>query len=92
MGRSTLLIAAACAIVAAVALYLRAWGLLALAVVGGVGFAWYRIQVARSAAAEKFFGDVGEETRLTAFQGGSPSEMPVDRQPPAGRAPRDDGH
>jgi hypothetical protein len=32
----------------------------------------------------EFFGDAGEETRMTGFQGGSPSEMPVDRSPAAG--------
>lgn len=79
---STLLPIVACVLLAAGAAWFRAWGLLALVVVGGAGFAWYRLQVARSAATEKFFGDFGEETRLTGFQG-APSEMPVDRQPPA---------
>lgn len=60
-------------------LYLRSWGGVALLVVIGGGYAWYRMQVARSEAAEQFFGDAGEDTRLTSFQGGSPSEMPVDR-------------
>jgi len=65
-----------------VAYWFQSWGALALLLVAGVGWGWYRMQVARSAAAEKFFGDAGEETRLTGFQGGSPSEMPVDRSPP----------
>lgn len=77
-----LLVAIAAAVLLFVAWWYRSWGALALLVVGGGGLAWYRIQVARTAAAEKFFGDMGEETRLTNFQGGSPSEMPVDRQPP----------
>jgi hypothetical protein len=52
--------------------------------VGAVGIVWYRVQVARSEEAEDFFGGAGEETRLTGFQGGSPSEMPVDRSAAAG--------
>lgn len=60
-------------------IWTHAWGGLALVLVAGVGVAWYKLQVARSAEAEKFFGDVGEDTRLTGFQGGSPSEMPLDR-------------
>jgi hypothetical protein len=66
------------------AIWFRSWGGLALVVVGAIGVIWYRMQVARNAAAEDFFGDAGEETRLTGFQGGSPSEMPVDRGPAAG--------
>ena len=65
------------------------FGTVAFIAVAAGGYAWYRIQVERSAAAEKFFGDMGEETRLTGFQGGSPSEMhppgpsaSSDRQPP----------
>ena len=58
-------------------------------VVMAAGYAWYRLQVARNAAAEKFFDAMGEETRLTGLQGGSPSEMPADRAAPTGRdAPR----
>jgi len=68
------------------AIWFRSWGGLALVVVGAIGIIWYRIQVERAAGAEDFFGDAGEETRLTGFQGGSPSEMPVDRSP-APRAP-----
>lgn len=60
-------------------LYLHSWGGVALLVLIGGGYAWYRMQVARSEAAEEFFGGAGEDTRLTSFQGGSPSEMPVDR-------------
>ncbi len=76
---------------AAVAAWYRSWGLTALVLVGGAGYAWYRAQVDRAAETEKFFGDPGEETRLTGFQaGGSPSEMPP--EPPAvmppGRAQR----
>lgn len=67
-----------------VAWWFQSWGALAFLFVAGVGWGWYRVQVARSAAAEKFFGELGEETGLTGFQGGSPSEMPVDRRPPAG--------
>jgi hypothetical protein len=68
------------------AIWFHSWGGLALVVVGAVGILWYRLQVARNAGTEDFFGDAGEETRLTAFQGGSPSEMPVERGP-APRAP-----
>lgn len=60
------------------ALWLHAWGALALVLVGAAGIGWYRIQVARGAAeAEQFFGDAGEETRLTGLGGASPSEMPT---------------
>jgi O-antigen ligase len=73
-----LIIAAALAVVLVLVLsiYLHSWGGLVLLAVAGGAFAWYRIQVARSEAAEQFFGDAGEDTRLTGFQGGSPSEMP----------------
>lgn len=71
-----LLAAVVAALLLALSWYLRSWGGLALVTVGAAGFAWYRIQVARSEAAERFFGDAGEDTRLTSFQGGSPSEMP----------------
>lgn len=67
---------AAAAVAVLLALYWRSWGLAAFIAVSAGGFAWYRIQVARSDAAQDFFGEVGEETRLTGFQGGSPSEMP----------------
>lgn len=78
--RSDLLLAVPAVALAAVAAWFRAWGLLALVVAGGAGLVWYRLQVARSAASEKFFGELGEETRLTGLQG-SPSEMPADRSP-----------
>ena len=68
------------------AIWFHSWGGLALVVVGAIGIFWYRMQVARSAGTEEFFGDAGEETRLTGFQAGSPSEMPADRGP-APRAP-----
>jgi hypothetical protein len=68
------------------AIWFHSWGGLALVVVGAIGIIWYRMQVARTDDAEDFFGDAGEETRMTGFQGGSPSEMPVDRGP-APRAP-----
>lgn len=67
----------------AVALYHGSWGALVMAVVGAALFGWYKLSVARSAAAEKFFDGAGEETRLTGIQGHSPSEMPVD-PPPGG--------
>jgi hypothetical protein len=82
MNRSTRLIAAAAVAVVlllALSAWLHSWGGVALVVVGAAGFGWYRVQVARGEAAEQFFGEVGEDTRMTQFQGGSPSEMPVDR-------------
>ena len=93
MTRSHRLLAFA-ALVAAVLLglsvYLRSWGGVALVVAAAVGLVWYRVQVARAEATEQFFGDPGEDTRLTSFQAGSPSEMPVDRagEPPASRDTR----
>ena len=69
------------------AIWFHSWGGLALVIVGAVGIVWYRMQVARSAGAEDFFGGAGEETRLTGFQGGSPSEMPVDRPATASHEP-----
>ena len=78
-------VAVVCAVLIAVSLYLKSWGGVALVLMGAAGFAWYRIQVARGEeASDPFFADAGEETRLTSFQGtgfqgGSPSEMPVDR-------------
>ena len=66
--------------------YMHSWGGVVLVTVAGAGFAWYRVQVARGEAAEQFFGDVGEDTRLTSFQAGSPSEMPpLDRTVPPAR-------
>jgi hypothetical protein len=92
MKRSARLFAAAVlatALVLALSWYLRSWGGVALLAVAAAGYAWYRIQVARGEAAERFFGDAGEDTRLTAFQGGSPSEMPpLERGPNETDAPR----
>ena len=86
---STLALVALGAVLAGIAGWARSWGLLALVLVGGAGYAWYRVQVARSADTEKFFGDMGEETRLTGFQAGPASEMPADRAaPPAAERPR----
>ena len=86
-----LLAAAVAVLLLLVAAWFRSWGALALLAVSAAGWGWYRTQVARSAGAEKFFGDAGEETRLTGFQGGSPSEMPVDRPGPAARPPEPPG-
>jgi hypothetical protein len=47
-----------------------------------VGLLIYRARAKRAASSEKFFGDPGEETRMTSIQGGSPSEMPVERDRP----------
>jgi hypothetical protein len=73
--------------------YLHSWGGVVLLVLGAIAIAWYRAQVAEGEAAERFFGDMGEEeTRLPQYQGGSPSEMPLDRtlpgrvRPPADRS------
>ena len=82
MNRSTRLlaiVAVVAVLLVAVSLYMKMWGGVVLVVVAAAGFAWYRWQVARSEAADQFFGDQGEDTRLTQLQGGSPSEMPVDR-------------
>jgi hypothetical protein len=92
MKRSHRLILAAAVLIGfvlAVSLYLHSWGGLALIAVSAAGFAWYRTQVARSEA-EQFFGDAGEDTRLTSFQGGSPSEMqPLEPDPsPVSRPPQ----
>jgi hypothetical protein len=91
MKRSHRLIAAAALaalLVLVLSIYLHSWGGLVLLAAAGAAFAWYRIQVARSEAAEQFFGDVGEDTRLTSFQGGSPSEMPApERNPPPAPPP-----
>lgn len=64
----------------ALSAWLRSWGGVALVLLGAAGLAWYRAQVARTEETEQFFGDMGEETRLTGFQGaGSPSELPLER-------------
>jgi hypothetical protein len=90
MKRSTPLLLAALVVAVLLvcwSLYARSWGGVVLVGVMAAGYAWYRVQVARGEAAEQFFGDLGEDTRLTSFQGGSPSEMPVDRSP-AGKPPQ----
>jgi O-antigen ligase len=82
MKRSTNILVAAAVVavlLVAVSLYMKLWGGVVLVIVAAAAFAWYRLQVARSEAADQFFGDQGEDTRLTQFQGGSPSEMPIDR-------------
>ena len=66
--------------------HLHSWGGIVLLVLGAGAIAWYRAQVAEGEAAERFFGDMGEETRATTFQGGSPSEMPLDPTLPGRRA------
>lgn len=85
MKRSTRLTAAAAVVTAlllALSAYLHSWGGVALVAVLASGLGWYRVQVARGEAAEQFFGDFGDETRLNSFQAGTPSEMPADRKPP----------
>ena len=89
MNRSSRLLAAGAVLAAVLVLflswYLHSWGGIALVVVAAAGLAWYRAQVARGEAAERFFGDAGEDTRLTSFQAGSPSEMsPLERTDDAG--------
>ena len=79
----------AAAAVLALSAWLRSWGGVALVALAAAGFAWYRVQVARSEDGEQFFGGVGEDTRLTGFQAGSPSEMPADRTRPAPLDPGD---
>lgn len=87
--RSLAIAALAAAGVLALSWYLHSWGGVALVALAAAGYAWYRVQVERGEDAERFFGDAGEDTRLTSFQGGSPSEMsPLERgagehQPPA---------
>jgi hypothetical protein len=79
MSRSSRLTAAVilvCMALVALSIYLDAWGGLALTALVGGGFAWYRLQVARSEATDPFFGDVGDETRLTGLQQGS--DLPSD--------------
>jgi hypothetical protein len=91
MKRSTPLIAlavVACVALLALSLYLHSWGGVTLIALGAAGVAWYRMQVARGEAAEQFFGDLGEETRLTGFQGGPGSELPPEHARP-GAAPNE---
>ncbi|RYF18112.1 MAG: hypothetical protein EOO30_04745 [Comamonadaceae bacterium] len=84
MKRLTALATVAAILLLGLSIYLRSWGGVALVIVTAGGFFWYRVQVARGEEAERFFGDAGEDTRLTSFQAGSPSEMPVDRAGDAG--------
>lgn len=65
--------------------YLHSWGGVILVLLGAAGIVWYRAQVAEGEAAERFFGDMGEETRVTTFQGGSASELPA--EPPLPDSP-----
>lgn len=76
--RLTVATLVACALLLALSLYLHSWGGVTLIALGVGGMAWYRTQVARGEAAEQFFGDLGEETRLTGFQAGPGSELPPD--------------
>lgn len=78
--------------VLALSAYLRSWGGPVLIAVAGAALVWYRIQVARGEAAERFFGDAGEDTRLTSIQGGSPSEMPPLERTPPDRPPPPPSH
>jgi hypothetical protein len=80
-------VAVATVLLLALSWYLHSWGGPALLAVAAGGYGWYRTQVARGQSGEQFFNDLGEETRLTGFQGGSPSEMPVDRPGPATHEP-----
>lgn len=72
--------------------YLHSWGGVVLLVLGAAAIAWYRAQVAEGEAAERFFGDMGEETRLPNYQGGTPSEMPLDRTMPGRTRPPANGN
>lgn len=95
MKRSASLLAAAvlaAVLLLALSAWLHSWGGIALLVVAAGGYAWYRMEVARGEAAEQFFGEGGEDTRLTSFQGGSPSEMPVDRDIEAQKPPAPPRH
>ena len=71
--------------------YLQSWGGVVLLVLGAIAVAWYRAQVAEGEADERFFGDMGEETRLTNFQAGGASEMPLDSAVPSAARPPADG-
>jgi hypothetical protein len=88
MFRNTLVIALLAAAAAGIAAYYRFWGGIALVAVLLGGYGWMRWRATREQATEKFFEGMGEETRMTQIQGGSPSEMPVDREPRKG----DGGH
>ena len=81
MKRKTRLLAGAAVaalLLLALSWYLHSWGGPALVAVAAGGYAWYRSQVRRGQG-DQFFNDLGEETRLTGFQAGAPSEMPTDR-------------
>lgn len=82
----------ACLLLLGLSAWLRSWGGVTLVVLGAAGIAWYRTQVARGEAAEQFFGDLGEETRLTGFQGGPGSELPPDRPIPDAPPPPSSKH
>ena len=81
----------ASAVLLGLSVWLHSWGGIVLLVLGAGAIAWYRAQVAEGEAAERFFGDMGEETRLTNFQTGSASELPLDPPLPgaAARPPAD---
>lgn len=81
----SLLLAAALLALLLMAILHESWGGFALVAAATVAWLWYRTRVARSTAAEQFFNDPGEETRVTGIQPGPPSEMP----PPTGRSPGD---
>jgi hypothetical protein len=92
MSRSARFLVAAlvaAAILLAVSLYLHLWGGIAMIVVAAAGIAWYRMQVSQAQDTERFFGDAGEDTRVTGLQGVSPSELPVDGANP-GNGKRED--
>lgn len=79
--------AVACALLLALSLYLHSWGGVALLLLAGAGLGWYRVQVARGEEdAARFFGDAGEDTRLTSFQptgfqAAAPGESPAAAAP-----------
>ncbi len=78
-ARFTIAAILAIVVLLGLSVWLHSWGGLALIVLGAAGCVWYRNQVARGEDTEQFFGDLGEETRLTGFQGAGPSELPVER-------------
>ncbi|HET8745449.1 MAG TPA: hypothetical protein VFM98_07580 [Ramlibacter sp.] len=83
MSRPARFIAAAafaCVVLLGLSAWLHSWGGIVLVVLGAAAIAWYRAQVAEGEADERFFGDMGEETRVTHFQGGSASELPMDTE------------
>ena len=88
-ARTILAAVLASTVLLGLSLYLHSWGGIVLLVLGAAAIAWYRAQVAEGEAAERFFGDMGEETRVTTFQGGPASELPLEHRtaarPPAER-------